>query len=848
MRGKLPAAALLAMALSTSGLCAGGDEDRVIFAGSRHPLARPELEIGPSDPALPMENVVLLLRRQPGADREIDRLISSQRDPASPRYRSWISAQEFGRRFGPAESDLRALVAWLEEEGLRVEDLARCRGWINVSGTAAQFDRALRADMRDYLVDGRIAHANSRQPSAPRAAARALAGVLSLHSFRSRPLHHRLVTGAGGEHSVAPGDFARIYDVAPLYSNGTKGSGQSIAIVGRTDISLDDVRYFRSTFGLPARDPEIVHNGPDPGNLGDDGSSDGLSEEIEADLDVEWAGAVAPNSTVRLIVSKSTATTDGVDLSAQYIVDNDAAPIASVSFGLCEADLGSAVEFYRTLWATAAAEGITVLIASGDSGAAGCQGGNDDAGTSAAVSGLSSTPYNVSVGGTQFDEGVDPSRYWSPNNDPATQASAISYIPEIAWNESGSVPGGFGLWAGGGGASAVFDKPSWQSGPGVPADGKRDVPDVSLSSASHDGYLIVQRHSDTATGLLTVGGTSAAAPAMAGLMALVLQRTGSRQGLANPSFYHLASQQAQGGLAVFHDVTSGGNGVPGVAGFSCGTGFDLATGLGSVDAALLVQNWSSTPGPDFLLSASPASLALPAGTSVTTEVQPTVLGGFSSAIALSASGMPAGIAAAFSPAGIPAPGTASSILTVSADASAAPGSFSLAVEGSGAGITRSIEIPVTVAPGNGARANLAPARPDGWSAALVISRAAGGVTDDPPYAAGTTLFASWAVVNSGTVATTLPFQVALAVDGATVGRWRIDPPLSPGGLHTSVGNPIGPLATGVHSVALTVDSTGAIPESDETDNRITRSIGVGLSTGPVSPVGTPAPAPVSGRP
>src|SRR5262249_48503922 len=237
------------------------------------------------------------------------------------------------------------------------------------------------------------------------------------------------------------------------------------------------------------------------------------NEDGEADLDVEWSGAVAKNATVKFVISKSTSTTDGVDLSAQYIVNNNLAAVMSTSFGQCESSMGSTENsFYNNLWSQAASQGITSFVSSGDSGASGCDGGSSTSGTGRAVSGLSSTPYNVAVGGTQFADTASPSTYWNSTN-AAGDVSAKSYIPGVAWNGGGTASGGSALWSTGAGVSTVYAKPSWQVSPGVPADGKRDVPDVSFTAASHDGYLV-----ETQGSLQAIGGTSASSPSWAGLM------------------------------------------------------------------------------------------------------------------------------------------------------------------------------------------------------------------------------------------------------------------------------------------------------------------------------------------
>jgi subtilase family serine protease len=489
---------------------------------------------------------------------------------------------------------------------------------------------------------------------------------------------------SGGAHYLAPADFATIYDLAPPYQQGLNGNGQSVAIVARSNIQLADVRQFRSTFGSPANDPQIILNGPDPGVLSS-------SEQIEADLDVEWAGAVAKNATIKFVVSKSTNSTDGVDLSAQYIVNHNLAPVMTTSFGLCEASLGAAANsFLNSLWQQAAAQGITVLVSSGDNGAAGCDAASAPTATRGrAVNGLCSTPYSVCVGGTQLNDVSHPSLYWASSNASNTQASAISYIPELAWNESGP---GLGLWASGGGMSALYPKPSWQVGKGVPADGKRDVPDVSLASAGHDGYLIVQNG-----GLYVVGGTSAASPSFAGIMALVVQHAAARQGNANTALYSLANKQRAGGAPVFHDITSGNNSVPGQSGFNAVAGYDQATGLGSVDASVLISHWSdaSIP-PTFHATPSTNSLSIAAGSNKSITFTVEASGGFNAAVAFSLAGLPRGVSAVFTPASLPPPGSGKCVLRLNASSNTTRGVYSVTVFAGSTPAKQQIPLSLTV--------------------------------------------------------------------------------------------------------------------------------------------------------
>jgi subtilase family serine protease len=409
---------------------------------------------------------------------------------------------------------------------------------------------------------------------------------------------------AGGAHYLAAVDFQTIYNLKPLYAGGINGSGKSIAILGRSNVVVSDIQQFRTTMNLPANTPQIIINGSDPGLVaGDQG---------ESDLDLEWAGAVAPAATIKFITSASTSSTDGIDLSAQYAVSNNVADVISLSYGQCESSLGTtALNYINNLWQQAAALGITVLVSSGDSGAAGCDAASASSATQGrAVNGLCSSPYSTCVGGTQFSDTANPSLYWSSTTNPTDQSSALSYIPEVVWNES-AANGGTGLWSTGGGASIRFAKPSWQTTPGVPADGKRDVPDVALTASSHDGYLVYSSDNSTQTQTLYVfGGTSASAPAFAGILALVNQKTGYRQGNANPTLYGLASRQASNGTpAYFHTVTSGNNSVPGVTGFTASTStpyFNQATGLGSVDVAVLVNHWTDLlPASSTALTVSP---------------------------------------------------------------------------------------------------------------------------------------------------------------------------------------------------------------------------------------------------
>ncbi len=627
----IPSATLYAQGSATAPERIGAidESSRVVLPGNRHPLATAASDRGAAPSTLPMQRMLLVLKRDPAAQSALDRLVAAQHDRHSREFHSWLTPAQIGEKFGPATADIQTVAAWLQSHGFQIGRIARSGMVVEFSGTAGQVNEAFHAPIHIFAVNGRTHYANAADPQIPSALAPVVAGVSTLHNFEKHPA--AIVLGSASrignsslwqpdftyngaslpEHFLAPGDFAKIYATAGLYTAGTDGTGQSIAIVARSNLNLSDVQIFRLAFGLPANDPQIILDGPDPGNLFGD-------EESEADLDVEWSGAIAPNATINMVVSATTNSTDGVDLSAEYIVDNNLSPVMSASFSECEADLGAAESaFFNNLWEQAAAQGITVVVASDDSGAAGCD--DPDSGASAsgglAVNGLASTPFNIAAGGTEFNENGADSSYWSPTNGP-NQSSVLQYIPEDVWNESCLVGGTCSstlLYASGGGVSTLYSKPPWQAGPGVPDDGQRDLPDVALASAAgHDGYLLCQDGiclTDGSGQLINaevVGGTSAATPTFAAIMALVVQATQSRQGQANFVIYPLAAAQnpancnSTGGpgfpqsQCIFNDITQGNNSVPGQTGYSAGPGYDLATGWGSVNAANLAANWSNS--------------------------------------------------------------------------------------------------------------------------------------------------------------------------------------------------------------------------------------------------------------
>ena len=665
------------------------EKNMVTLKGNTHPLAAAQFDRGEAPGSLAMNRMLLVLQHTPAQEAAIKQLLAEQQNQGSSSFHQWLTPQQYGQMFGPSDQDIKTITSWLQSHGFEVANVSPGRHVIEFSGTAAQVQEAFHTTIHHYSVNGEEHWANSSDPQIPAALAPVVVGVKSLHNFRAKPTSHytglyrrdkstgqttqtsgpRFTFTSGGEDffALGPADFATIYNVTPLWTAGIDGTGESIAIIQESNINVSDVHNFRALFGLPVNDPEIVLDGPDPGIDPD--------IEPEAVIDVTWSGAVAKGAKIKMIVSSSTNTTEGIALSAQYLADHNIASISSMSFGQCELHLGTAGnQFWNAVWEQAAAEGISAFVSAGDGGSAGCD--NFDTALVArdglAVSGDASTPFDIAVGGTDFaGDFFNPAAFWSATNDPTTQGSALSYIPELPWNDScanslfafigfptdpiatcnnASAAGFLNIVGGSGGASSCvssdgshiascsggYAKPSWQTGVGVPADGVRDIPDVSLfaSNGFLGSFYIICEADLVPTGMCDLnppyedfagfGGTSVSSPAFAGIQALVDQKTHARQGNANFVYYKLAAGENPANCnvngnailttlpaasCIFNDITADTNAVPCAAGspncgteggpigvltgYNSGVGYDLTTGLGSVNAANLVNNWKS---------------------------------------------------------------------------------------------------------------------------------------------------------------------------------------------------------------------------------------------------------------
>ncbi len=672
------------------------DAARVTLTGNTRPEARSANDLGQTDDSLPMQHIQLLLNRAPAQQAALDAYTASLSDKSSPNYHHWLTAEQIGTNYGVAQVDIDQVAAWLKSNGLSVDVVYPNRVFIDFSGTAAQVRAAFGTEIHHYDVNGVRHLANASDPKIPAALAPVVAGIVSLHDFMPRPLvkpraDYTFTSSGSTYYAVTPPDLATIYNLNPVFAAGYTGTGQTIVVIEDTNVySTADWTTFRSAFGLSgytAGSFTQVHPAPVSGTNNCTNPGVVVGNDGEAILDAEYASAAAPSATIELASCKDTSTTFGGLIALQNLLNASATPpaLVSISYGECEAYNGATANAaYNTTYQQAVAEGVSIFVSSGDEGAASCDANLTKATHGIGVSGFASTPYNVAVGGTDYGDSYagTTSTYWNSTNT-STYGSAKSYIPEIPWNNScasaliasaegysttygtsgfcnsttgrnnflttGSGSGGpSGCATGRASTSGVvsgtckgYAKPSWQSLVGVPSDGVRDIPDVSLFAANGVwGHYFVFCYTDAAgggapctgapSGWAGAGGTSFSSPILAGMQALVNQKWG-RQGNPNPVYYAIAAAEygasgsatcnssngnTVGSTCVFYDVTqgdmdvnctgthncyrpSGTNGVLSTSttsyapAYKTGTGWDFATGIGTVNAYNLVfsTNW-----------------------------------------------------------------------------------------------------------------------------------------------------------------------------------------------------------------------------------------------------------------
>lgn len=612
----------LSLVVISSSFAQNSQNVRATLAGNVRPVAVSANDRGRVDASLVLRHVTLMLPPSGAKQADLDGFLVRLQDPASGEFHRWLTPEQYGARFGAATADIERVASWLRSQNLTVDSVGRGRTTIVFTGAVRDVENAFEIEIHRYLVNGETHYANAEEPSVPAAFGDLVHSIRGLDDFRLQPIALKVAhmptytSTVSGYNFIAPNDLATMFDITPLYNTGMTGGGQKIAVVGQTDINLSDIEQFRSYFNLSATDPQtlLIPGSSDPGISAND--------LPEADLDIEWSGAIARDATIVYVYALFV--TDALD----YAINQNVAPVITMSYGECENLTGTAaLTGLRTYAQQAAAQGISWMASSGDSGANGCYGQVPSRGlTGLSVDQPASIPEVTAVGGTTLNEGTG--NYWSATND-GYHASALTYIPEMTWNDT-AIDGSPA--ASTGGASVYFSKPAWQTGTGVPNDGWRDVPDIAMpASADHDAYLVYT------SGLMEAfGGTSVSSPVFAGMAGLLNQyvtanglQAAAGQGNMNPRLYALASSSP----GAFHDITSGNNLVPSCSstqrncvptqvGFNAGPGYDQTTGLGSVDAYNLITAWTQSTGggtfPAVLLLTSSVNPLPAAGSTVLT--------------------------------------------------------------------------------------------------------------------------------------------------------------------------------------------------------------------------------------
>ncbi len=672
--------------------------DAVPLVSAARPWLKNAKDAGPVPGQTLASHMVLLLQRSIQQQQALDEYLGDIQNPSSPNYHHWLTPAQFANAYGVNADDVASVTSWLQSEGFTVDKVSPARNIIEFSGTVNQLQQAFQTRIHRLVLgsDSEMTAISSVQ--VPRALSPVIRGLVNLDGARPHTLYEPGVSGKydPATHSIKadftvfdngtpllfvdPSDAATIYDTPnatlnPNYHGSTlDGTGVNVGVVGDSNVNLDLVANYRQSFlGETAGSqnlPTVIVDGNDPGQTGD---------EVESWLDLEILGGIAPSAKIYYYASQDEDLTYGLQNAIIRAVNDNLVSILSISYGSCEAAQGTAGNaFFSEVYEQAAAQGITVTVSSGDSGSANC---DSDANTTAVngltVNALASTPYNIAVGGTDFDVlGKNFSAYVDDTTSgiPPYWLTVHQYIPEEPWNDSTQVnttsanntplliEGRTNIIADGGGASSVYTKPAFQTAL-TPQDGARDLPDVSFLAANGlygASWVFCERtiggddcentngqFSPTTT-FHGVGGTSAAAPAFAGMLALLEQSVGSRLGQANNVLYQLAASKYS---TVMHDITTGNNSVVCSSGSpNCGTngfltswdavtGYDQASGLGSLDAAQMVSNWNSvalTPTATALtIDGSTSPVTVPHGTTLNFQiaVNPTAVTGNASLVA-----------------------------------------------------------------------------------------------------------------------------------------------------------------------------------------------------------------------
>jgi pseudomonalisin len=724
-------------------------------------------------------HVSIVLRRDPTVQAAFTQFLADQQNPGSPVYHQWLTPQQVGTFFGPTSSDLATVTSWLASQGLTVQSISPSHVILEVSGSTSAIGSAFRTSFGYFMLDGAPRLSAISEPFVPTALAPVINSISGLTeiplkpmSYHSTPQQKPVASSTGTPiakplftntnngstaYFLVPNDYATIYDINSVYNGGNTGAtigtkAGHVAIIGRSRVAATDISEWATNVALASYhlNTIIPTTGTDPGTVctfANAATCATGSDQGEQTLDVDRVIGTAPGVQADLVVSLSSKTYDGIYIAASYNVNTLVDPIMTISYGACETSAGtSGVTLWDTLFSTGAAEGISTFVSSGDSGANACAAAFTPTKTpeTASINYICSSSYDTCVGGTEFNDNPA-TTYWAATNGTGLE-SAKSYIPEGGWNESNGGTGAYEPAASGGGPSLIIAKPSWQTGTGVPADGHRDTPDVSYPAADHTGVYacldfelglytsqnITAADTCAASGggyFFGFSGTSAAAPTMAGVTALLNTKLAAAQGNLNPLLYKIAAGTS--GSAAFHDVTLASSGVTGcvvttpsmcnnstpgetsnstaiaggVQGYLIGTGYDEVTGLGSMDVANLLTAASAVAtSPSFTVTPATTSFTLAAGatTGNTDTISVASTNSFAGAVALTCtvtntSGTAAGTCT-LSPTSttLTSGSTGTSTLTIS-PTTGTSGAFTVTVTGtSGSTVVTSSIITVTV--------------------------------------------------------------------------------------------------------------------------------------------------------
>jgi subtilase family serine protease len=584
-------------------------------------------------------DIVLALRQPEGLENFLKELY----DPSSPSYRHFVTVPEFTERFGPSQEDFDAVIRFAKASGFKVIGGSRDSMDIQLKGSVANIEKALHVTMGVYQhpTENRTFYSPDREPTVDLPFQLWHISGLDNYSIprpmfvkRDPGVQPQATTGSCPGASFCGSDMrAAYYGSGPL-----NGSGQNVGLLEYLGYDIADVNTYYHNAGQTLN-VAIV-------GISTDGSSLSCTEpscdDTEQTLDITQAAGMAPNlNTIYVYVGNTdTALLAGMSSDVPLPSQLSASWTWSPSPGADD-------PYFQKM----ASQGQTYFTASGDGGAYEGQ-----------ALWPANSAYVQSVGGTDLE----------------TSGAAGPWASETAWVD------------GGGGWGTNVAIPSWQQLTGVITGANkgstkyRDVPDIS-ANANFTFYVCADQSGCTEN---EYGGTSFAAPMWAGYMALVNEQGAANGipllGFINPAVYNLGLSSGYG--AAFHDILSGSNGLPTTP------GYDLATGWGSPNGAGLITALVGPAGPSFTLSASPSSVSVTQGNSVTSTITINPLDGFSSSVTLAASGLPSGVTAGFSP----NPATSTSTLTLTASATATPGTVTITVTGTSGSLTNNTTISLKV--------------------------------------------------------------------------------------------------------------------------------------------------------